>query len=117
MAEDTPSLQMLISVQLQQIGYEAVLCENGSALLAHLQQQFFPLILMDLHMPVLDGWDTTVQIRSLEADGFFSGKPRIKIIALTADTLPETVDRCMRIGMDSIVFKPVTMKVLRGILQ
>ena len=117
MAEDTPALQKLISVQLKKLGYEAVICENGSVLLGRLQQQFFPLILMDLHMPVLDGWDTAVQIRSLEAGGIFSGKPRIQIVAVTADSLPETADKCTRSGMDSIIFKPVTLKLLRDILQ
>ena len=116
-AEDTPALQKMISVQLLRLGYEAIICDNGSVLLEHLKQQWFPLIFMDLHMPVLGGLDTTVQIRSLEAGGFFGDKPQIQIVAVTADAVPETKDRCFECGMNDFLLKPVRQKALSETLN
>ena len=116
-AEDTPLMQKLISMQLRRIGYQAIISENGAVAVERLRQNWFPLILMDLHMPVMDGLSATVEIRSLEAEGFFGDRPQIMIVALTADVVQGTSDRCLATGMDDVIYKPVTSQKLQAILD
>ena len=70
----------------------------------------FDLILMDCHMPNLDGIDAAREIRSIErADGVIKGIP---IVALTANVRGEDYDRCMAVGMNDYLTKPLTLKEL-----
>jgi CheY-like chemotaxis protein len=73
----------------------------------------FDLVLMDLHMPVLDGHAATQGIRRWEADG---QRPRMPIIALTADAFAEDRLRCLAVGMDDFLPKPVDFDVLHSML-
>ena len=104
-------------MQLRRIGYQAIISENGAVAVERLRQNWFPLILMDLHMPVMDGLSATVEIRSLEAEGFFGDRPQIMIVALTADVVQGTSDRCLAAGMDDVIYKPVTSQKLQAILD
>uniref|UniRef100_A0A7S1NEN4 Histidine kinase n=1 Tax=Eutreptiella gymnastica TaxID=73025 RepID=A0A7S1NEN4_9EUGL len=116
-AEDTPPLQHLIRVQLSRLGYKAVICPNGKAVLETLQETWYPLILMDCHMPVMDGWECSSCVRQLEQEGRFFGQPRIKIVALTADGVQGTEERCLAAGMDQFILKPINLDKLRSLLS
>jgi len=72
------------------------------------------LILMDLQMPVMDGYAATLALRQWEAD---TGKPRVPIIALTADAFEEDRQRCLAVGMDDFLTKPIALAALAAALK
>ena len=72
------------------------------------------LVLMDINMPVMDGLEATRRIRADEASG---GLPRLPIVAMTADCMPEVVERCAAAGMDEVTFKPIAANKLEQIVR
>lgn len=83
-------------------GHEAVTAEDGAMAVSLLRDQDFDLVLMDVHMPVMDGLAATHAIRAMEG-----AKARVPILALSADVMPEQVARCMAAGMDGHLAKPI----------
>ena len=73
----------------------------------------FDVVLMDMHMPEMDGLEATRLIRATEAK---SGRKRLPIVALTANAFDEDRDACITAGMDDYLSKPVEPEVLNGIL-
>ncbi len=71
------------------------------------------LVLMDLHMPVMDGYSATESIRRWEAE---KGYPRLPVIALTADAFEEDRQRCLAIGMNDFLTKPIALEALQKAL-
>jgi two-component system, sensor histidine kinase and response regulator len=109
-AEDTLFNQQIIKELLSLSGIIVELANNGEEALALLQQQDFDAVLMDAHMPVMDGFEATRQIRS---QARFAKLP---IIALTAGVTPEERDRCMNSGMDDFINKPINIGLLLATL-
>lgn len=108
-ADDAPANRELISIMLGAMGVQLETATNGVEAVAAARDGGFDLILMDVHMPEMDGLEATQAIRSME------GAPgRTPIIALTANVLPEQVERCRRAGMDAHVGKPVRVQELLG---
>lgn len=92
---------------LEQFGIVTVAAENGKVGIDLLNSgETFDLILMDLHMPVMDGFETTHAIRS---DPLFDAIP---IISLTADAMTEIVDKCFALGMNDYLSKPLQIDAL-----
>jgi CheY-like chemotaxis protein len=92
---------------------------DGEEALAALQQDPLPdVILMDCHMPRLDGWETTRQIRgwAKESDPLRRRAASIPIIALTAAALPEERNRCLEAGMNDFLAKPIKLAEIRRAL-
>ncbi|MEI6415081.1 MAG: PAS domain S-box protein, partial [Pseudomonadota bacterium] len=105
----------VIEAMLKQFGVTAVLARDGQqALDALLGGDPADLILMDLHMPVMDGYTATGKIRQWEAE---NNQPRHPIIALTADAFEEDRQRCLAAGMDDFLTKPIVMDVLKAMLN
>jgi CheY-like chemotaxis protein len=77
--------------------------ENGVEAIEAVMRKAYDLILMDVQMPVMDGLTAAVRIRELEAPD----QPRLPIIAMTANVLPDQVRRCLDAGMDGHVGKPI----------
>jgi CheY-like chemotaxis protein len=97
---------------LEKAGYSYdVACDGKEALeaVAHAQ---YDLILMDCRLPRMDGFQATAEIRRHETEG-----RRTPIIAMTADAVEGTREKCLAAGMDEYVVKPVTMPGLMGILE
>eukprot|EP00668_Euglena_longa_P000977 GGOE01001172.1.p1 GENE.GGOE01001172.1~~GGOE01001172.1.p1 ORF type:complete len:1250 (-),score=339.64 GGOE01001172.1:479-4171(-) len=113
-AEDTVSIQKVLALQLCRLGYKAVICNDGMEVLRRLSMRWYPLILMDYHMPNLDGVRCTIEIRSREkaGKGTYENRPPIVIIATTADVLAGTKAQCLDAGMTAHLCKPVTLKDL-----
>jgi signal transduction histidine kinase/DNA-binding NarL/FixJ family response regulator len=107
-AEDHPINLKYMKILLQKMGHEACFCENGQEALEHLQQQAFDLVLLDYHMPVLDGLATTEAIRAL--DGPLAN---IKIILVTADVVNDTRKRAHDVGVNEFVSKPLQVEELQ----
>lgn len=88
---------------LRRMGLPAVTARDGFEALTALRRTAFQLVLMDVHMPGLDGTEATRQIRGRPDE--FASRP--VIIAITASTAPEDVDRCLAAGMDGFLTKSI----------
>jgi CheY-like chemotaxis protein len=107
-AEDIPSNQLLILKFLEILGYEAKAVANGKEAITELNQNAYDLILMDVQMPEMDGYEATQQIRRLE-DPL---RKNIPILALTANSVEEDIKKCLEAGMNDFLSKPVKKSVL-----
>lgn len=99
--EDNPVNQLLARKILEKHSFETEMAENGKIALEKLKTDQFDIVLMDLQMPEMDGYEASRRIRALDSD-----KSRIPIIAMTAHTVPGDRERCMAIGMDEYISKP-----------
>ncbi|MCA9794287.1 MAG: response regulator, partial [Candidatus Eremiobacteraeota bacterium] len=109
-AEDNPINQTLATITLQQAGHAVTVAGDGRAAVEAYQEGSFDVILMDIQMPELDGFEATAEIRKLE-----QGKTeRIPIIALTAHAMKGDRERCLAAGMDGYVSKPIDVEELKA---
>jgi PAS domain S-box-containing protein len=115
-AEDTRVNQLLVLRLLDRFGCQADLVENGRDAVQQIQQQPYDLVLMDCHMPELDGFQATAEIRHWETTSQ-PPQPRLPIIALTASASAEDRERCLRAGMDDVLTKPFRADDLRATLK
>jgi light-regulated signal transduction histidine kinase (bacteriophytochrome)/CheY-like chemotaxis protein len=111
-AEDDVASQVVIKAMLKKKGFEVEVAPNGKKLLELLAVAPCDLILMDCHMPELDGFETTKRIRSMESSGCHT-----PIVALTADIQEEGRQHCLDAGMDDYLSKPIGMKDLWTMLR
>jgi hypothetical protein len=105
LAEDSQINQKVALNQLKHLGYAADVAANGAEVLDLLRKIRYDIVLMDCQMPILDGYDTTQQIRS-------QSYSQPIIIAMTANALKEDRDRCLAAGMDDYISKPVCKEAL-----
>ncbi|BFM14544.1 ATP-binding protein [Maricurvus nonylphenolicus] len=112
-AEDNPTNQLVIRKQLEKLGVNPVVVDNGELALDYWRNHEVDLILTDCHMPVIDGFQLTDAVREHEAD---SGR-HTPIIAITANALRGEAEHCLAAGMDDYLAKPVELKQLRQLLQ
>lgn len=104
-AEDHPLNQRLFALILAERGHDHVVVSNGKEVLQILEQQSFDVILMDVQMPEMDGYQTTDEIRRRE---LVSGtRTRTRIIAMTALALQQDRDLSLAAGMDDYISKPI----------
>jgi two-component system, sensor histidine kinase and response regulator len=103
LAEDNPVNQTLAVRLLEKRGYQVSIAENGSEALAALEKDSFDIILMDVQMPGTDGFEATAAIRAREK----SSGQHIPIVAMTAHALKSDQERCLSVGMDAYVSKPI----------
>lgn len=101
-AEDHPINVKYLEILLKKMGHTTVTCENGARVLECLKVLEVDVILMDLHMPVLDGISTTKAIRNLEG-----ALADVKIIMVSADILPEARRLAFEAGVTEFLSKPV----------
>jgi signal transduction histidine kinase/CheY-like chemotaxis protein len=112
-AEDNPVNALLARELLRRRGHRVDLVITGEAAVEACAAKRFDLVLMDLHMPVLDGIDATLRIRSAEAET--NAKP-VAIFALTADAVETGRKACLAAGMDGFLTKPVDPADLDAVL-
>ncbi|MEH0156854.1 response regulator [Limibacter armeniacum] len=108
LAEDNDVNQMLVVTLLNQWGYEVDVAENGKVAVEMLENNSYGLILMDVHMPEMDGYSATRKIRSMMK----APKNEVPIIAMTASALKGEADRCIAAGMDDYISKPFNKNIL-----
>lgn len=105
LAEDDAISKILLLNVLKKIDCEIVPAQNGQEAIEKYQEQNFDLVIMDVTMPVMDGFEAASRIRELE------GKTRYTpIIALTAHVFREVGKRCCEAGMDDYITKPINIK-------
>lgn len=111
-AEDNEINQRVIERQLAVLGYRADIARDGREALERWDDGRYALLLTDLHMPNMDGYDLARTIRMGEGDG-----RRMPIVALTANAVRGEAERCRAAGMDDYLSKPVSLANLRATLQ
>jgi PAS domain S-box-containing protein len=113
LAEDNPVNQKLAVKILERRGYSVVIAENGAAAVGLWEKDPFDLILMDVQMPEMDGFEATARIREKEKA---SGR-HIPIVAMTAHALKGDKERCLEAGMDGYVAKPIQREELFAAIE
>ena len=119
LVEDTPMNQRLAQSFLRKAGCETHLAENGKIALEKIQEESYDIVLMDCHMPVMDGFEATREIRRVRSEQLVAEgiSDRLPIIALTASARVEDRDRCLESGMDDFLTKPYKAADLRRVID
>lgn len=113
--EDNPTNQKVVRAMLDTLGVRYAVADDGLQAVHCVDSgAAFNVILMDVQMPVLDGYQATAQIRQREKD---RGEARRPIVALTADAFPEDRARCIHAGMDDFLAKPIDIQSLARVLE
>lgn len=112
--DDHPDNRFVIGEQLRDLGIKPVSVSDGQAALRAIKKQSFALVLMDCHMPEMDGYKTTQRIRDYEAAHHLAHLP---VIAISAATDAAHQATCMQSGMDGILTKPLRLNELHDMLQ
>jgi two-component system, sensor histidine kinase and response regulator len=113
LAEDNAVNQVLAVRLLEKRGYSVVVAANGQAAVEAFEKEPFHLVLMDIQMPGMDGFEATRTIREKEKS---TGK-HIPIVAMTAHALKGDQDRCMAAEMDGYVSKPIRSMDLFAVME
>ena len=112
-AEDNDINQQVTSEILRSSGYSCSVVANGWHAIEAVVQEAFDLVLMDCHMPELDGFAATRKIRQLEQEGkLHQGRQNLPIVALTANAVHGDRQRCLDAGMNDYTTKPIDRAVL-----
>ncbi len=112
-AEDHPVNRQYIAALLESLGHDAHFTANGQEAVQAARERRFDVVLMDLHMPVLDGVGATRAIRALPD----RAAATVPIVALTADAFEQTRERCLVAGMNDFLTKPVSPQKLATSLR
>jgi len=110
--EDDPMNQKVILRQLDLLGLQPDLAENGAVALEMWKKKPYGLVLADLHMPVMDGYAMTAAIRAHEAEAGLDFDRSVSIVALTANVLRDEIGRTQNAGFDGFLTKPMTLAQL-----
>lgn len=103
--EDVTLNQLLIKIILLDFGFDIDIVANGKIAIDYLQKNTYDIVLMDLQMPIMDGFEATIYIRN-------TLNLKIPIIALTADVTTVDVEKCIAVGMNDYISKPIDEKLL-----
>lgn len=114
LVEDNSTNQRVARYALKALGYHVVTAGDGRSAVTMFKRHRFDLILMDCHMPVMDGYEATRRIRQLESETISSPVP---IIAVTADVLSASYDLCFEVGMNDFLAKPYEISELKRVIH
>ena len=114
LVDDTPSILKISTRILARAGFKVTTAENGLLALQELVTGHFEVVLMDLHMPVLDGLETVKRIRAMETTANVGagavGGARQFIIAVSANSDPDIIQEALQSGYDAFLEKPFSLK-------
>jgi|GEM_PF-2161410 len=110
--EDNVNNQEVITRQLKVFGYASIVANNGQEALGIMKKYHFGLVFSDCHMPVMDGFEFTKAVRKIEKR---SGQTT-PIVATTANAMQGEAEKCLAIGMNDFVTKPIELKVMQRVL-
>jgi osomolarity two-component system sensor histidine kinase NIK1 len=113
--EDNPLNCKILSFYLKKMDLYVKISSSGEDAVDTYKNEFFDIILMDLMLPGISGYETTRQIRKIENEA--CSEERTFIIALTANTMDNDREKCMKEGMDEYMSKPFEMRKLLDIFD
>jgi len=113
LAEDNVVNQIMATRLLEKQGHTVVVAENGRTALEELDKQQFDVIVMDVSMPEMDGFETVAAIRARESSTGF----HIPIVAMTAHAMKGDRERCLAAGMDAYITKPIQPNELALVIK
>jgi len=121
LAEDNPVNTQLATRLLEKLGHRVVHAENGLEAIVKVEKEYFDIVLMDIQMPEMGGFDATRIIRNrsmepLNPASFIAGK-HIPIIAMTAHALQGDREKCLEAGMDDYISKPIHIDQLGSMIE
>ncbi len=114
LAEDNLTNQMVATIELERLGVNVQVAEDGQEALRLFREFCYDIVLMDCQMPVMDGFEATREIRKFERS---NGRLRMPIIAMTANALPGDREKCIEAGMDDYITKPFDPTDLSKVLS
>ena len=114
LAEDDAVNQMVARAMLELLGVGVDIRNNGREVVETWRDGHWDAVLMDCQMPELDGWEATGWIRTHEQT---ETESRVPIVALTAYAMAADREHCLRVGMDDVLIKPITLQSLSGMLD
>jgi len=114
LVEDNKINQKIAFFTLKKLGFSVEISENGFEAVERFQNGIFKIVLMDIQMPVMNGFDATAKIRAIEKSQNLV--PSL-IIALSANTLKEDVEKCFLVGMNEYISKPFSPEKLIEVIQ
>jgi PAS domain S-box-containing protein len=103
LVEDNYVNQKIAIISLKSVGFNVEIAFNGKDAVEQFKKNKYDVILMDVQMPVMNGYDATKEIRAIEKQ---KNLPRTPIIALTANAMKEDEEKCLNAGMDNFLSKP-----------
>jgi CheY-like chemotaxis protein len=109
--EDHPVNRKVVGLLLQSMGHQVSFAEDGQQALTQASQTDFDLVLMDIHMPVMDGLSSARYIRALPG-----ARGQVPIVALTADVMNDAAEQARAAGMNAFLSKPLQKKQLETVL-
>lgn len=112
LVEDNPMNQKVATRQLTMLGYAVNVVSNGQEALDAVKRSSYAMILMDCQMPVMDGFEATRRIRLQE----LASSNRVQIVAMTANAMQGDRERCLDVGMDDYLSKPILSQALADLL-
>ena len=110
-AEDHPVNRKVVGLLLQSMGHQVSFAEDGQQALTQASQTDFDLVLMDIHMPVMDGLSSARHIRALPG-----ARGRVPIVALTADVMNDAAEQAKAAGMNAFLSKPLQKTQLQDVM-
>lgn len=113
LVEDNKTNQMVAKIMLKKLGYQVSIANHGQEALDMIQHHHYHLVLMDVQMPVMDGYIATKEIRNYET----THDTHLPIIAMTANALKGDLEKCLASGMDDFLAKPISRQMLANILD
>ncbi|QCN97397.1 response regulator (plasmid) [Azospirillum argentinense] len=111
-AEDNATNQLIAATLLRRAGFTVDVVDDGEQAVEAVSLHRYDLVLMDVQMPNLNGYEATERIRAFEGP-----RATVPVIALTADAMKETRERCLRAGMNDVVTKPFERPVLLAVID
>ena len=115
LVEDNPINQMVAQKMLEKVGLKPMLANNGVEAMQLLNEHTFDLVLMDCQMPEMDGFNATREIRKLQIKA--ANQNSIPVVAMTANVMSGDRERCLEVGMDDYIGKPVQRDQLESVLR
>jgi signal transduction histidine kinase/CheY-like chemotaxis protein len=112
-AEDIPVNQIVATRMIEKLGHVAHVVGNGQEVINALYQADYDLVLMDCHMPEMDGYEATASIRKSTT----LPNPNVIILAMTANAMKGDKERCMEVGMNDYISKPIESRSLQRMLD
>ncbi len=115
LAEDNPLNTKVVRLFLNRMGQDVEIAENGIVAVDKYRNGKYDLILMDINMPEMDGYEATRIIRQLEMENKDRG--RVQIVAMTANAMSGDKEKCLELGMDDYLSKPFRLPDMKRILS